>query len=257
MKAGYSVLFKTGILFLTLAGVVFFAHVFDLGGILNPAWADAHLKRQGGAGVALYIGVTALLSAAGAPRQALAALGGYAFGALLGTVWASAGLIMGCAGGFFYARLLGRASVERRFGPLIRRFNAFVSRQPFLLTIALRLLPVGNNALANLAAGVSAIPAPAFIGGSGIGYLPQTVIFALLGSGLRYDPLLHTGISALLFCLASLLGLALYRHFKATERPEQAEIENVHPLRGDARARPHHGNAAPGGNAASPHEIPR
>ena len=79
------------VLFLTLAGVVVFARVFELEGILDPGWADSHLRgpAQGGfisSGVLLYLALVALLSPLGVPRQALSALGGYAFGALWGSL---------------------------------------------------------------------------------------------------------------------------------------------------------------------------
>lgn len=207
------------VLFLTLAGVVVFARVFELEGILDPAWADSHLRDPSGngfvsSGVFLYLALAAVLPALGVPRQALSALGGYAFGALFGAIFCSIGLVAGCAGSFFYSRLLARSALQRRFGGRIQRLDAFLSRGPFAMTIAVRCFPMGSNALTNLVAGVTGIPAHAFIGGSAIGYLPQTIIFALLGSGIRIDPVWRTSLSALLFVLSSLLGFTLYRRFK-------------------------------------------
>jgi uncharacterized membrane protein YdjX (TVP38/TMEM64 family) len=79
------------------------------------------------------------------------------------------------------------------------------------MSMAIRCLPVGNNALINIAAGVTSIPAPAFIAGSAVGYLPQTVIFSLLGSGVRVDPGARLSLAVLLFLLASCLGYRIYR----------------------------------------------
>lgn len=218
---------KLGVLFLTLAGVVVFARVFGLEHILEPSWADSHLRDPAGgglvaSGVLLYLALVALLSPLGVPRQALSALGGYAFGALLGVLFSSVGLVIGCAGAFFYSRLLARSTLQRRFGKRIQRLDAFLSHSPFAMTIAVRCFPMGNNALTNLVAGVTGIPALSFIGGSAIGYLPQTVIFALLGSGIRIDPTWRVSLSAVLFVLSSLLGFALYRRF----RGEQAVVED-------------------------------
>ena len=216
------------VLFLTLAGVVVFARVFELEGILDPGWADSHLRgpAQGGfisSGVLLYLALVALLSPLGVPRQALSALGGYAFGALFGAIFSSISLVIGCAGSFFYSRLLARSTLQRRFGQRIQRLDAFLSHSPFAMTIAIRCFPMGNNALTNLVAGVTGIPALSFIGGSAIGYLPQTIIFALLGSGIRIDPVWRTSLSAVLFVLSSLLGFLLYRRFKG----EQAIVEEA------------------------------
>ena len=230
---------KLGVLFLTLAGVVVFARVFGLEHILEPSWADSHLRdpAAGGlaaSGVLLYLALVALLSPLGVPRQALSALGGYAFGALLGVLFSSIGLVIGCAGAFFYSRLLARSALQRRFGKRIQRLDAFLSHSPFAMTIAVRCFPMGNNALTNLVAGVTGIPALSFIGGSAIGYLPQTVIFALLGSGIRIDPTWRVSLSAVLFVLSSLLGFALYRRF----RGEQAVVEDEPPAPDDPGGQP-------------------
>ena len=75
----------------------------------------------------------------------------------------------------------------------------------------LRLLPVGNNVLLNVAAGVSGVSAGWFLVGSAIGYLPQTIVFALLGGGTRFDRRLELALAAGLFLASALVGLALYR----------------------------------------------
>ena len=202
--------------------MVLFARAFGLEDILGSDWADAHLRgpsqnELAGNRVLFYLALVALLSPLGVPRQALSALGGYAFGALFGTIFSSIGLVAGCAGSFCYSRLLAKSILQRRFGKRIQRLDAFLSHSPFVMTIAVRCFPMGNNALTNLIAGVTGIPAHAFISGSAIGYLPQTIIFALLGSGIRIDPVLRMSLSAALFALSTLLGFMLYRRFKGEQ----------------------------------------
>lgn len=220
-------LLKAAFFFLSLVALIIFVRIFDLQGVLEPGWADSHLDFSADSdvykSVLLYLSLVAVLSPLGIPRQALSALGGYAFGAFYGTLFASIGLGFGCAAGFFYSRILARPALGRRFGNRVQRLEDFLSCNPFIMTMTMRFFPLGNNALLNLAAGVTRIPAPAFIAGSFIGYMPQTVIFALLGSGIRIDPLWRTTVSALLFVAASGLGFMLYRKFKG----EQALIRNA------------------------------
>jgi uncharacterized membrane protein YdjX (TVP38/TMEM64 family) len=194
-------------------GAVILLRALDLDDVLDEGWADIHLRSQGGAGVLLFVALTMALSPLGFPRQALAALGGYAFGAASGIVWCSLGLAGGCACGFFYSRLLAHVSLRRRFGKRIQKLDAFLSHRPFLMSMAIRCLPVGNNALTNIVAGATSIPARAFIAGSAVGYLPQTIIFSLLGSGVRVDPEARLSLAVLLFILASCLGYRLYRDY--------------------------------------------
>lgn len=211
-------LLKAVFFFVSLVGLIVFVRVFDLQSVLDPAWADSHLAFSSESGAwksaLLYVSLVAALSPVGVPRQALSALGGYAFGAAYGILFASLGLVCGCAAGFFYSRLLARQSLRPRFGKRLRKLEAFLAQKPFAMTVALRFFPMGNNALLNLAAGLTGIPAAAFICGSAIGYLPQTIIFALLGSGIRVDPLWRTCVSGLLFLLSTAIGLMLYRKFK-------------------------------------------
>ena len=56
--------------------------------------------------------------------------------------------------------------------------------------------------------GLAAIP---FLAASAIGYLPQTVIFALLGGGVRVSQGAQVAVAALLLALSIALGLALAR----------------------------------------------
>lgn len=209
-------LVKGGVLCLTAIGVIFAARFFELGSLQESGWIESHL-RQGGRGVVTFMAIAAVCSAVGVPRQVLAFLGGYAFGAVHGIAWTSLGLAAGCACGLFYSRLLGQKMVLKRFGPRIRTVNSFLCSSPFLTAIMIRFFPVGNNALVNLTAGVTAIPALPFIAGSAIGYLPQTIVFALLGSGIQLEATVQILLSSFLFIITSLLGVYLWHKFKARD----------------------------------------
>ncbi len=53
-----------------------------------------------------------------------------------------------------------------------------------------------------------------FLLASAIGYVPQTVVFALLGGGVRVDRGEQLLLAAALFVLASVLGLWLMRRMR-------------------------------------------
>lgn len=210
----YAPLLKGGLFFLSLLAIIIFVRLFDLESIISRQWVDEHIRSRGVWGVCLFMALAAFLSPLGIPRQALAALGGYTFGALMGTVWTSMALVAGCALGFLYARFLAKAAVQKKFGKYIARLDAFIAYKPFTMSMTIRLFPFGNNALTSMAAGVTRVPLLPFALGSGFGYLPQTIIFALLGSGIRVEPMLRTVIAAALFVLSSFLGYYLYRKYR-------------------------------------------
>ena len=183
-------------------------------GVFDADWIDRDIRGQGLTGEILFVLVGAVITAIGLPRQAVSFLGGYAFGFLLGTGLALMASLCGCILAFFYARLLGRSFVLARFPERIKRIDSFLRDNPLTMTLLIRLLPVGNNALTSMTAGVSGVhPAPFFIG-SVIGYLPQTVIFTLLGSGIHLEPEIRIGASVVLFVLSGALGIYLFRRYR-------------------------------------------
>jgi uncharacterized membrane protein YdjX (TVP38/TMEM64 family) len=92
---------------------------------------------------------------------------------------------------------------------------AFIARAPFSMTVMVRLMPFGSNALTNILGGISSIPPMGFIAGSCIGYIPQNCIFSLLGSGMRVDPFWRMLLATVLFIVAMGVGIFLFRRHKA------------------------------------------
>jgi len=185
-----------------------------LSGLFDEAWVDAEIRGRGLSGEALFLAIGAVLTALGFPRQAVCFLGGYAFGFDFGTLLSLAASLGGCVLAFLYARLLGRSFVQGRFPDRIRRVDDFLRANPFSMALLVRLLPVGSNVVTNLAAGVSGVRTLPFLAGSLIGYVPQTAIFALLGSGIHFDPMMRIAASIALFVVSGMVGVYLFRRYR-------------------------------------------
>ena len=153
----------------------------------------------------------------GVPRQVVAYAAGLGFGTWAGCALALVAELGGCAADFLWARLVARDWAARRIGGRLARLDGQLRRFPFSATLTLRLLPVGSNILLNLLAGVSAVAAGPFLLASAIGYLPQTVVFAMLGGGVRVDRTAQLLLAGALFVAASALGLWLMRRIRVTE----------------------------------------
>lgn len=179
----------------------------------NEAWIDANVRGQGLVGHFVFIGGGVLLTAVGFPRQLVSFMAGYAFGLAEGSALAVLTTLLGCMSTFTYARLIGQAAVLARAPRRIRKIDAFLSRAPFTMALVIRLLPVGSNFLTSLAAGVSSISAWRFFAGSGLGFIPQTVIFALVGSGTSVASEVQVAVSAVLFAVSAGVGIVLFRRF--------------------------------------------
>ena len=196
-----------------------------LGAALGTDWVDRNIRGQGLWGEAIFLLVGTVATAVGAPRQGVAFLGGYAFGAVAGSGLALAGQLLGCALSFGWARLVGRDWAERRlagrFGRRLRPLRDALAASPFGATLALRLLPVGNNLALNLLAGMASIPLLPFLAASAFGYLPQTLVFALLGKGVRVDGAWQFGLSAVLLLGSVGIGFWLLRRHRAGRALEE------------------------------------
>lgn len=200
-------------------GLILLARSLGLEGHLTDRqWLLGQVQGHGAAGVLFFVGVTALSTGLGVPRQITAFLGGYAFGWLWGTLLATLGTAIGCATDFTVARYLGRDLVLSRFARRAAKLDAFLRTGPFRTSLAIRLLPVGHNLLTSVAAGVTSIPAAPFILGSAAGYIPQNLVFALFGSGVNAQSglgqALSLGLSIALLAASAWLGMSVYRAYK-------------------------------------------
>jgi uncharacterized membrane protein YdjX (TVP38/TMEM64 family) len=180
-------------------------------------------QHAGRLGDLSFILLGAAVCAVGAPRQIVAFAAGYAHGVWLGLLLALAAQLLGCLADLLWARLVAGAWV--RALPVIgrsahlARLDAFLATHPFTATLTLRLLPVGNNLVLNLLAGAFAIRPLPFLAASALGYLPQTIVFVLLGKGIRVDRGVEIALALAAFALSTALGLLLLRR---SRRPPPA-----------------------------------
>ena len=210
--------FKTylpGLVFLaTLVAIGYVLESGMLQDLLSKSWIDEQVRGKGAPGELLFVAVGGVVTALAVPRHIVSFLGGYAFGFGPGSALAVAATELGCLLDFFYARLVGRPLLSARLGARVRRIDDFLAANPFSMTLLIRLLPVGNNFATSLAAGVSRVPARPFLLGSLAGYVPQTLVFALAGSGIEMGGGARVALAVLLFVASGAIGIWLYRRYR-------------------------------------------
>lgn len=215
------------ILIASLVAVGYILKATGLGSSIDQAWIDSDIRGQGVAGELLFVAVGLIFTAIGMPRQIICFLGGYAFGFTQGAMLGLLATTLGCIFAFNYARFFARRLVAAKFPRRVRKIDDFLNVNPLTMTLLIRLLPAGSNAVTNLVAGVSGVGGLPFVTGSAIGYVPQTVVFALIGSGIDLQPELRIGVSAALFVVSGLLGVYLYRkhrHGKSFDDKVEAQL---------------------------------
>ncbi len=191
-------------------------YIFNAINLPEEAYADLinlYIKEEGFLGILVFIISCGVLTCFGFPRQVLALLAGYAFGASYGTFYITVGSLIGCILAFFYGRILAQKLVQKHFATKIEKIENFLLSNTIAMTIVIRLLPIGGNIVTNLVSGTTRIKAKDFFIGSFIGYIPQNYIFALLGSGVNLDSDARMYMSLALFLAATLLGYYLYKKY--------------------------------------------
>ncbi|WP_046854103.1 TVP38/TMEM64 family protein [Pseudomonas sp. CCOS 191] len=179
---------------------------------LDTQWVEHHIRGYGLEGALLFLLAATMFTAVGLPRQAMAFLAGYAFGVGPGCAIAVLATTLGCIPALGYARLASASPMLQAIQRRIPSVGRYLHHRPFLATLLARLSPVGSNLLTNLVAGLYRVPLPAFLSASALGFVPQSLIFALLGDGGNVSPTLRFVGASALFLVCLLLGTWLLKH---------------------------------------------
>lgn len=180
----------------------------------NQTWIDRDIRNSGWQGALYFATIGVLMTACGAPRQLLAFLGGYAFGVSIGFVYSTLATVVGCIVSFYVSKLLIRPIIRKKFNHQAIHIDRFLINGATRKTIIIRLLPVGSNVLTNLIAGATSVKPHAFFIGSAIGYMPQMLVFALLGKGLLIGSEWKIATSLVLLLVSSFLSVSLYNKYR-------------------------------------------
>jgi len=161
----------------------------------------------------IYCLVGSILVSVGFSRLVLSAVGGLLFGAFLGGIFSLLATILGSLITFGFARKTGQAKIQTLMGTRLQKMNNLFSKHSFMAALVIRLCPVGNNYITNLAAGVTSVKLSPFILGSVLGFAPMAFISSLIGSGVSELSHIKISASAILFVLMTAVFLFIYKKF--------------------------------------------
>ncbi len=135
-------------------------------------------------GLPVCIAVFTLAAFIGVPQWALIAGAVVAFGPLYGFVYSWISAMVSATVDFMIGRAIGAQRVRNYGGALVNRMISMVQRNGFVTSFMVRLVPTGPFLLVNMAAGVSRMTLPAFLGGTALGIIPKIAAVAFLGQSL-------------------------------------------------------------------------
>lgn len=203
------------ILVLLLVVIVVVAFLYPPADYIPAAKWGAALETAGLSGMFLFWFVGMMCTSVGLPRQLVAFIGGLAYGLPLGLALSLAAALCGCWLTATVSRRLFSAAVLRRFPKPISMLDSLIKNDLFLKILVLRLQPLGTNLLTNVCIGFTKAPLPMFLLASAIGYVPQMLVFNLIGVGVRFESQQQLILSAVLLVISLVLGTVLYRRHVA------------------------------------------
>lgn len=115
---------------------------------------------------------------------------------------------------FKLASFFQQSYIAKKYDKQLIKLKEFLSVNTFSKTLIIRLLPVGSNFLTNILAGIANIPLTPYLWGSCIGFIPQMIIFSLIGTGIKLSESTHIITATILLIIATLLGWRLYKNTK-------------------------------------------
>ena len=154
---------------------------------IRAHYLDIDLVRRDVAGLGwlghfAVVGAGTVALALGVPRTWVNAAAGGLYGALLGAVMGQGTTLLGASVNFLLGRSLLRGPIRRLLSPRWRRWYERFNANGFRWILYLRMVPISNATVVNLACGASKVPFATFLAATFLGYLPLTAVFATLGS---------------------------------------------------------------------------
>lgn len=184
----------------------------------------AMLESAGVAGMLLYLLIGTLGTAVGLPRQLLAFTGGLAYGPLVGLLLSWAAALGGCHACVQLSRRWLRQPIRKRYPAVIESLSRLLHHETFLKVLILRLQPLGTNLMTNLCVGFTPIDYRRFLLATAVGYVPQMLVFVLLGAGVRVGDQTQALLTSVLILISVFLALLVYQRHRRRLRGVSVDI---------------------------------
>lgn len=171
------------------------------------------------------------------PGSVLTLAAGFMFGMVWGTVCASLGATLGATAAFIVGRFLIRGWIERRLmiHPGFLAVDRAIGSQGFKIVLLVRLCSLFPYDLMSYLFGLTKVPLGRYVVATWLGRLPETLLFAYLGTtaksladlvagkvamGVTKEILLGLGVLAMIAVTVSIAHIARQALHDVVDRPE-------------------------------------
>jgi len=193
-----------------LAGLFLAGHVarLRLGIELSAESIRSVVASFGWKAPVIYLGLVTFRQFLLLPSALVLSIGGAAFGASIGTLLGSAGIVISAALKYTIARGLGREWLRRRFGAAAAAFERHAEAAGPLVVGLATAHPAGPMAPVHWGAGLAAVPAASFAAAVALAAPVRAFAYAFFGSTLLDPGSARFWLAAVLLAGAVLAPLA-------------------------------------------------
>lgn len=167
---------------LSIIILIFFGVGYFMSGHVDAVRAALQRSENRTQGILIFVALGSLLVSVGIPRMWLCGIAGGLYGAVMGS---GLGLLVSLIGSiipYLVGRSVLKGIVKRRFGKRVNEWKEKFRKHAFEFTLSLRLLPGANATVTSMACGAARCPFGAYMLATTIGYVPNSVALAVLGS---------------------------------------------------------------------------
>ncbi|MGP5717654.1 TVP38/TMEM64 family protein [Brachybacterium tyrofermentans] len=180
----------------------------------------AEFAELGAWGPLAFIGLYAVVALTPIPVTIMAVAGGMLFGLPFGTVLSMIGVVLGCWGGYWIARGLGRETVMKGLGSHADMVEDQLENGGFYAVCTLRLMPGIPYWPVNYGSGALGITSRDFLIATALSALPGQISLIAIGSFLANPDIGHGIAVVSSWIIVIVLTLLSYRRWRATRAAE-------------------------------------
>ncbi len=208
---------KTGMVVLFLALFVVLLNLTPVGEYLNVEELQTVVSDTGAWAPLVFFGLAATLIFVGAPRLIFCALGGALFGFVEGLVLSQMATLLGSLGPFLFARWSAREWVTEKLSSF-KIAREHLQNPSVMDVFLLRHIPIWGVFI-NLLLGSNNVRLRTFLIGSFFGFLPQGIVFTLIGSGIGEESTLMVVSRVWCAILVLVVAAIITRRVTRRDRP--------------------------------------
>lgn len=181
-----------------------------------PSLPELHadIAAWGWAAWLVFLGIYALVALTPIPVTVMALAGGVLFGVLEGTVLSVIGALIGCWGGYWIARGLGKQAVAKLLGSHYRTAEQHLQHAGFQAVVMLRLLPGFPYWPVNYGSGAFGVSQREYLAASVLSVIPGQVSLVAVGSFLANPNVYNGVIVGICWAVVLVMTLWSYRRWK-------------------------------------------